>query len=343
VPTDNDGTAAVKVVAKEPDHATIADMRAPLGIGRVGEEGQSSYYLATFADMISVSWQEQAKEREAKERLAAEYGSDAPLLMGYATNILQPRIDGLNMALTNLAMQAMSTGKTAYNFGKGIKANIYQIPTIEGNHAKAGAKIWTDPDCLLLDQIVELARKYQEDVWGREFQLELDITYDQFKNVFLKNKQVIDTIKLNWLASNGQLINQVDSVPAALISEDSFNKYVNGVYPDLPYIRVIAEHQKDGDKIIHGWKDGVAVLRPRGIAGHTYRSDILDKVLSEKYGNSTITKVFGSTLDGIATVINTTGVNGNYKYWATDVVGCAAPMLESYLYHVFIDTATADE
>jgi hypothetical protein len=132
-------------------------------------------------------------------------------------------------------------------------------------------------------------------------------------------------------------------VPAALISEDSFNKYVNGVYPDLPYIRVIAEHQKDGDKIIHGWKDGVAVLRPRGIAGHTYRSDILDKVLSEKYGNSTITKVFGSTLDGIATVINTTGVNGNYKYWATDVVGCAAPMLESYLYHVFIDTATADE
>jgi hypothetical protein len=63
--------------------------------------------------------------------------------------------------------------------------------------------------------------------------------------------------------------------------------------------------------------------------------------MDEKYGNNIITSVYGSTLDGIITVINTTGINGKYKYWATDVVACAAPALESYIYQVLIDTTTA--
>jgi hypothetical protein len=342
ITTANDGTAAIKVFAEEPDHATIADMRAPLGKGRLGEEGQKSWYLTTFADMIAPSWQEQAKEREAKERLFAEFGSEAPILAGYATKILQPRVDSINMALSNLAMQALSTGKAIYNFGKGIKAPLYSAPIPDENKVNAGAKVWSDPDCELLTQIVKIAKHFKEDVWGREsMALELDVTYDQFQNVFLKNKEVIDTIKVNWLASNGQLISQTDAVPTSLISEESFNKYVNGVFPELPYIRVVAEHQKDGDTLIHGWKDGVAVLRPLGIAGHTYRSEILDKYMDEKYGNNIITSVYGSTLDGIITVINTTGINGKYKYWATDVVACAAPALESYIYQVLIDTTTA--
>jgi hypothetical protein len=342
--TATDGTAAIKITAKQPEHATIADMRAPRGKGRLLEEGGSSFYNASFADMISPSWQEHSMEREYKERLFNEFGSEAPLIMGYAQDVLQLRLDSIDMALTNLGMQALSTGQAVFNFGKGIKAPIYSAPIPEENKVAAGAKVWNDPDCELLDQIVEIAKHFKEDVWGNEnMALELDVTYDQFRNVFLKNKQVIDTIKVNWLAGNGQLISQVDAVPTSLISEESFNKYVNGVYPDLPYIRVISEHQKDGDKIIHGWKDGVAVLRPQGIAGHTYRSDILDRYLHEKYGNNLITKVFGSTLDGVATVINTTGNDGEYKYWATDVVASAAPMLENYLYQVLIDTTKADE
>jgi hypothetical protein len=341
--TANDGTAAIKILAREPEHATIADMRAPRGKGRLLEEGASSWYNATFADMIAPSWQEHSMEREYKERIFNEFGSDAPLLLGYATDVLQLRVDSIDMALTNLGMQALSTGQAVFNFGKGIQAPIYSAPIPTENKIKAGSKVWADADCLLLDQIVEIAKHFKKDVWGREnMQLELDITYDQFRNVFLKNKQVIDTIKINWLTNNGQLISQVDAVPASLISEESFNKYVNGVYPDLPYIRVISEHQKDGTKVIHGWKDGVAVLRPLGIAGHTYRTDILDKYLHEKYGNNLVTKVFGTTADGVATVINTTGADGEYKYWATDVVASAAPMLEGYLYQVLIDTTTAD-
>jgi hypothetical protein len=343
IATQNDGTAAVKIIAKEPEHATIADMRAPRGVGRLLEEGASSWYNASFADMIAPDWQETAMEREYKERIFNEFGSEAPILMGYATDVLQPRLDSINMAVTNMAMQALSTGRVVYNFGQGIKAPIYSAPIPEENKAKAGEKVWSDPDCQLLDQIVDLAKHYREDVWGREtMALELDVTYDQFRNVFLKNKQVIETIKINWLTSNGQLISQVEAVPASLISEESFNKYVNGVFPDLPYIRVVSEHQKDGDKLIHGWKDGVAVLRPLGIAGHTYRTDILDKYLYEKYGNNLVTRVFGSTLDGIATVINTKSIDGNYNRWSTSVVSSCAPMLENYLYQVLIDTTTAD-
>jgi hypothetical protein len=343
VATANDGTAAIKITAREPEHATIADMRAPRGIGRLGEEGASSFYNATFADMISVSWQEQAMEREQKERIFAEFGDDAPILLGYATNVLQPRLDGIDMALTNMSMQAISTGQVLYNFGQGIKSPIYSAPIPEANKTTAGTKVWADDDCMLLDQIVAISKKYREEVWGREsMELELDITYEQFTQVFLKNKQVIDTIKFNYLLDNGQLISQTDAVPAALITEEAFNRYVAGRFPELPKIRVISEHQKDGDKIIRGWKSGVAVLRPVGIAGHTYRTEIIDKYLYDKYGNNQIVKVFGTTLDGVATVINTTGINGMYKYWATDVVASAAPMLENYLYQVLIDTTTAD-
>jgi hypothetical protein len=340
----NDGTSALKIFARDPEHATIADMRAPGGVGRLGEEGRSEFYTISFADIISVSWQERAHEREQKERIFQEFGNDAPLLLGYATEVLQPRIDGINMALTNLAMQAMSTGKCIFNFGRGIQnVSLYSVPIPTANKTTAGAKVWADEDCNLLDQIVELKRHYVEDVFGRpDMEMELDVTYEQFKNVFLKNKQVIDTIKLNFLIDNGQLISQRDAVPAALITEEAFNKYCAGRFPDLPQIRVISEHQRDGEKIIHGWKDGIAVLRPAGIAGHTFRSEIAEKVMQQKYGNSLVSKIFTTTADGMVTVVNTVSPDGSVKKWATDVIASATPALENYLYHVLIDTTTAD-
>lgn len=341
IPTDKTGRAAVRVDAREPEHATMADWRAPLGNSRLGEEGQAVGYNAGIIDLIAKGWQEQALEREYKEKIFADFGSDAPLLLGYATDVLQPRVDSINMSLSNMSAQAISTGQVIYKGGLGIKGPVYKAPIPTENFAKP-MKVFTDPDCDILAEMAEIERHYREDVWGDEsIALQWDVTYEMFHNVFLKNEKIIEYIKIGWLADKGQLITETASVPSSIITEDAFNKFVAGVYPGLSPIHIIVEKQNEEGVSVKGWKEGVIVLRPRGFAGKTYRTEILDKILQQKYGNNIITKVFGSTMDGVITVSNTTGINGQYKYWATDVYASATPVIDVFLNQVIVDTTTA--
>ena len=103
-------------------------------------------------------------------------------------------------------------------------------------------------------------------------------------------------------------------------------------------IRVIREKQLNDGTIVSGWKSGVITFKAAGIAGKTYRTELLDRKLSEKYGNNIISKVFSTTADGLITVENTTGVDGQYKYWATDVKSSATPILDLFQYIVHVDT-----
>lgn len=340
LPTDRTGRAAVRIDARQPEHATMADWRAPLGNSRLGEEGQAEGYNAGIIDLIALGWQEQAQEREYKEKIFADFGSDAPLLLGYATDVLQPRVDSINMAISNMAAQALSTGQVVYTGGKFIHGAVYKAPVPTENFTRP-TKVFTDPDCDILEEMATIERHYKEDVWGNEnILLEWNIPYDLFKNVVLKNKSVVDFLKTNWLADKGQLISQMSSVPNSIVTEDAFNTYVAGRYPDLSPIKIISEKQFDEGVAVQGWKSGVITLRPRGSAGKTYRTENLDRYLSEKYGNNIITQVFGTTLDGLITVCHTTGVDGKYKYWATDVMSTATPILDVFLNMVFVDTTT---
>lgn len=341
LPTDKAGRAAVRVDARMPEHATMADWRAPLGNSRLGEEGEGVSYNAGIIDLIAPGWQEQAMEREYKEKIFNDLGSDAPILLGYATDVLQPRIDSINMSLSNMSAQALSTGKVIYKGGKGIYGPVYKAPVPDENFTNP-TKVFTDPDCDILAELVEIERHYKEDVWGKEdMLLEWNVPYDMFHNVIIKNKAVVNYLKINWLADKGQLISETASVPSSIVTEDSFNKYVANVYPGLSPIRVISEKQQDNGVTVHGWKQNIISLRPRGFAGKTYRTEILDRTLNEKYGNSIITKVFGTTLDGVITVANTTGINGQYKYWATDVMASATPVLDVFLNLVIVDVSVA--
>ena len=65
--------------------------------------------------------------------------------------------------------------------------------------------------------------------------------------------------------------------------------------------------------------------------------------LFSQYGNSVNTYSFASALNGLATVANSVIVNGNFKEWHTHLILPAVPSLDEFLYHVIIDTATADE
>lgn len=343
IPAPMSGFAAVRAEAKMPEHATMADWRAPLGNSRLGEEGQAVGYNAGIIDLITLGWQEQAMEREYREKIFQDFGSDAPLLLGYATDVLQPRIDSINMALSNMAAQALSTGEVIYKYGKATKGPVYKAPVPKENFTNFSKAI-SDPTIDLLAEMAALEEEYKENKWGLpNMSTEWCVPYDMFMNVFLKNQSVIDYIKTEWLIGNGQLISQISSVPNSVVTADAFNKYVIGSYPGLSPIRVIEEKQFDDGRQVNGWKPNTLVLKPTGNAGKTYRTEILDRILKEKYGNSLISKVWGTTADGVITVSNTTGVNGEYKYWATDVYASATPILETYLNLVIVDGSQAKQ
>lgn len=342
-PTAADGTASFTVEARYPTHSDLMDWRAPLGDSLTGEEGESVKNSGSIPDFIAKGWRESAMEREYKEKIFADYGSDAPLLLGYATDVLQPRIDSANQTLTNLSAVVMSTGKSSYKYGSGIKGSIYAASIPDACRVNAGSKIWAAEDCQLLSQMVEIEKHFREDVWGLEnIALTWDIPYDMFVNVFLKNKQVIETIKFNWLASNGQLVSQVENVPNTIVTEETFNTYVVGRFPGLSPIRVVAEHQNNLGTRVQGWKEGIACLHPTGYSGLIMHSDILDEKLYTKYGNTLISRAFGKTLDGLLTVMNYTLPDGNMKSWGMDVMMSALPVLDDFLWHVLVDTTTAD-
>lgn len=341
--TGKPGQAAVRVEAKKPTTPTMADWRAPLGDSRLGEEGAAEWYNASIVDLITLGWQENAFERDDRKKVFEEYGNDAPILAGYATDVLQPRIDSINMSLSNMAAQALSKGFVYYSGGKFIKGAVYKAPIPAENFAKAGAKVWTASDCKILDQMAAIEKHYKEDVFGRpNMAMEWIIPYNMFINVILKNAQVVEFIKINWLADKGQLINQTSSVPATVVTEQAFNTYVIGRYPGLSPIKVIDEKQFDDGVAVNGWKSGQVVLHAAGNAGRTYRTSILDRYMSEQYGNGLVAQVFTTATNGIATVCNTTMINGKYKSWATDVYAAATPVLETFLTHVIVDTTTAD-
>lgn len=340
--TDKSGHAAVRIEAREPIRATMADWRAPLGNSRLGEEGKTTWYNAGVIDLITLGWQEQAMEREYKEKLFNELGSEAPIILNYASDVLQPRIDSINMSLSNMAAQALSTSKVVYSYGAGITGPVYKAPTPESNFTKMPHTVISAADCDIFAELAEIEQRYTEEEWGRENMAgEWLVPEKIFKTYFLKNEKVLDWIKIQWLADKGQLISETASVPDSVVTEAVFNDYAIR-YPGLSPIRVVREKQLNDGTVVSGWKEGIITFKAAGFAGKTFRTELLDRKLSEKYGNNIISKVFGTTADGLITVENTTGVNGNYKYWATDVKSSATPILDLFQYIVHVDTTQAN-
>ena len=199
---------------------------------------------------------------------------------------------------------------------------------------KAGAKVWTDTTARLLDQIVAIVEDIKDKTGIANWQLE--VTKDQFKNCFLKNKQVIEWVRYMNIINNQPL-------PERLVLSRDMAMSALASFEGLPPIVIIEEKQKDADStIVHGWKAGVAVLRPTGIAGYMRRTTIKDTELFTKFGNSVNSYSFTPALNGLATVRNSVIVNGNFKEWHTDVVLAGVPSLDQFLYHYIIDTTTAN-
>lgn len=332
-PTNQEGEAVFISRMREIESGVLMDMRAPLGDSVPEDKKGIAYYSGVIPEFISKGTVEKATERDYKEKLFEQFG-DVALVAAYATDVLQSKIDSANQTLSNMSAQLLSTSKIIYKSGVGIQGNVLKAEVPAANFLKAGAKVWTDTTARLLDQIVEIVEDIKDKTGIANWQLE--VTKDQFKNCFLKNAQVIEWVRYMNIINNQPL-------PERLVLSRDMAMSALASFEGLPPIVIIEEKQKDADStIVHGWKAGVAVLRPAGIAGYMRRTTIKDTELFTKYGNSVNSYSFTPALNGLATVRNAVIVNGNFKEWHTDVVLAGVPSLDQFLYHYIIDTTTAN-
>ena len=332
-PTNQEGEAVFISRMREIESGVLMDMRAPLGDSVPEDKKGIAYYSGVIPEFISKGTVEKATERDYKEKLFEQFG-DVALVAAYATDVLQSKIDSANQTLSNMSAQLLSTSKIIYKSGVGIQGNVLKAEVPAANFLKAGAKVWTDTTARLLDQIVAIVEDVKDKTGIANWQLE--VTKDQFKNCFLKNAQVIEWVRYMNIINNQPL-------PERLVLSRDMAMSALASFEGLPPIVIIEEKQKDADStIVHGWKAGVAVLRPTGIAGYMRRTTIKDTELFTKYGNSVNSYSFTPALNGLATVRNSVIVNGNFKEWHTDVVLAGVPSLDQFLYHYIIDTTTAN-
>lgn len=333
-PTNAEGEASFISRMRQMESGVLMDMRAPLGDSVPEDKKGIAYYSGIIPEFISNGFVEKATERDSKEELFDQFG-DVALVAQYATDVLQTRLDSANQTLSHMAAQLLSTGKIIYKSGVGIQGNVLKAEIPAANFLKAGAKVWTDTTARLLDQIVKIVDDVN-DATGLDIQWQLEVTKDQFKNCFLKNEQVIEWVRYMNIINNQPL-------PERLTVTRDMAMPALAAFEGLPPIVIIEEKQKDADStMVHGWKDGAAVLRPIGFAGLVRRTIIKDVELFAKYGNSVNSYSFTPALNGLATVRNSVIVNGNFKEWHTDVVLAGVPSLDQFLYHYIIDTTTAN-
>lgn len=334
-PRDVNGTAAFSSMQKEIQPSHMMDWRAPLGDTKPEERGNVAFYTATIPDFSAPGFVEQAMEREYKNQMLEEYfGNDANIVDEYVDK-LQSRIDSADQTLSNMSAQLLSTGEITYNHGRGIQGGVYKVPIPADNFVKAGEAVWSATTTKILSQMVKIQNKFM-DKWGETIAMKWQIPYDMFVNVFLPNEQVIEWVRYMRTVNNTPLPESV------VLTQELVMQYLPS-YPGLFPVEVVSEKQNDWTGTVQGWKQNAAVLRPQGYAGVIKHAPILDQQIYEKYGTNAISRVFAKSGNGLYTLMNTTLQNGNLLEWHSDLFMAAVPALEEFLYHVIVDTATADD
>lgn len=333
-PTNAEGEAVFISKMRKPEQGSMMSLRAPLGDSTPMDYSGMEAYSATIPDFIAEGYVEKATERLYKEKMFDQF-ADLKNVAMYAQDVLQRQIDSANQTLSHMSAYLLSRGNLKYLQGEGIQDSLYKAAVPTKNFTTAGAKVWSDPDCEIINQMLK-KQDYFKDLWGVDMPLQWEITKEQFKAQFLKNKQVLEWVRYM------NVVNQTP-LPNTFVATEEMVMQELAKYPDLAPIVLVQEKQKDKiNGTVSGWKTGVAVLRPAGFAGLIRHTDAQDEVITSKYGNSINTYNFTRALDGLATICNSVIVNGRFKEWHTDLWMSAVPSLDEFLYHAIIDTTVAD-
>ena len=333
-PTNAEGEAVFKSAMRPMTTGVLMDMRAPLGDSTPMDAKGKMAYTGTIPDFIAKGFVEKATERNYREKYFDQF-ADAKYLAMYATDVLQAQLDSANQTLSHMSAYLLSHGNLSYLQGEGIQDSLYKAAIPEANFDTAGAKEWSDTTARLLDQMVEKENKFRQ-MWGLNMPMQWEITRKQFIENFLPNEQVIDWVRYTNLINNTPL-------PERLVLTEDMAKTAIAKFEGLSPIVLIEEGQQDSiNGSVSGWKEGVAVLRPTGFAGLIRHTNPQDEEIFTKFGNNVNSYNFTKALNGLVTIMNSVVVNGNLKEWHTDAWMSAIPSLDEFLYHVIIDTTTAD-
>lgn len=335
-PSNDKGEATFVSKMREASVAELMDMRAPLGDTRQGDKKGVAFYTGSIPDFAPPGYVEKATERYYKEQMFAQFG-DAELIAQFATNELQRMLDSANMTLSYLGAKALSTGDTIYDMGEGIQSAIYKSYIPEANFYKAGAKVWSDPDALILNYMANIEKDFR-DRTGYDGALIWELTKSMFDAYFLNNNQIKEWVRYINVVNNTPLPNNL------VLTRDMVINAIPSHPNNISTIVIVEEKEKDSIKgAVNGWKDGNAVLRPAGYAGFVRRATVLDEEMLKKYGNNVNTYSFTPALNGLGVFLNSVVVNGNFKEWHTDLFVKAIPTLDEFLYHNIVDTKTAND
>lgn len=332
--TNAEGEALFKSKMRPMQTGTLMDMRAPLGDSTPMDSKGITAYTGTIPDFIAKGFVEKATERWYKEQMFDQF-ADLKNVAIYATDVIQRGFDSANQTLSHMSAYLLSHGNLSYLQGEGIQDSLYKVPIPTENFDTAGEKVWTDPTARILDQMAAKEEKYKQ-LWGVDIPLQWEFTRNHFLQCFLNNEQVIEWVRYTNVVNNTPL-------PEKLILTEDMVKTAIAKFAGLSPIVLVEEKQNDViNGTVSGWKEGVAVLRPTGYAGYIRHTEAQDEAIFKAYGNSVNSYNFTKALGGIATICNSVVVNGNLKEWHTDLWMSAIPSLDEFLYHVIIDTTTAD-
>ena len=337
-PSNAKGVANFISYMREPDNGFMMDMRAPLGDTLPAESRGGKFYTGSIPDYSARGYVETAPERMQREDLFAQYGDqDTRWLMEFATQNMQRMLNQANQTLSYQSAMLLSTGKITYKMGDGIKTNVIKAEIPKENFLHADTQAWTDPSAKILTQMIEMQDKIKDNLQlGISFQWQ--ITKDMWKNIFMKNQQVLE-----W-ANNCRTI-ETGGIPMPntyALPSDVVRSYLVK-YEGLDPIVIVEEKQKDINLgVVHGWKDNIAVYRPVGYAGYIRRSTILDRDVFERFGNKVNSYNFTEAMHGCGLFMNSVIVNGNFKEWHSDFFLKAVPTLDEFLYHYIVDVSRTE-
>lgn len=293
-----------------------------------------------------------------------DFGADADLVVGYVRGVAD-LVKSHNLRISNMAAMTLSRGgqygntisvtntaggTTTTKGFSGVTANqSAYIPL--ANFKTAGTKVWTASDCDIPEQMRKLEYDFKEAnniPDGTPFQW--DIPYEMLMNVLLKNAAFIKEVN-RYIAmyapdkvivvTSGSSTTNVDT-----ISYEQLVQYSRSPISKIAPIHVVREQATVQGittiTTVKGWKSGVAVLRPLGMAGVLVHAKCADvELINSGEINPSIT-VNAAKVQGFLNVINKTVGNGMLKAYHTDVIGRYATVLDESQYHVVVDTTQAD-
>lgn len=302
-------------------------------------------------------------KEELKARLE-ELGQDRDLVEGYVRGIAD-LIKSHNLTASNMAAQTLSRGgqygntinltnvaggtATTQGFSGVVTSQDAYIPL--SNFKKAGLKVWTAADCDIPEQMRKIEYDFKEANMipdGTPF--EWDLPWEMVINILLKNaafvKEVNRYIALYApdkviIVNNGQSQTTVDT-----ITYEQLVAYSRSPISKISPIRIVREQQTVQGittyTTVKGWKAGVAVLRPLGYAGVLVHAKCADVELMRSGEVNSGIQFSLAKVQGFLNVINKVVPNGMLKAYHTDVIGRYATVLDESMYHVVVDTTTAD-